>query len=140
MTRSPHHSCQLYTKLSCTPPPKVIKKPLHLANYAKFANHFSISHTGKWNLQNLQRIAQNSPTLVNNYAKSVQSAPISESSLHTVVKLSKFVTFARFTILANFAHFAQMEINPGWSELSEICTIFLCIFMQAHVRLAPHPA
>ena len=126
MMQNPRHSCQLYTKLSCTPPQSNQKAPV-FGKSCEICQPFSISKTGKWNFQNLQRIAQNShnsPTLVNNYTKFAQSVPISQSSLHTVVKLSKFATFVHFTILANFAHFAQMEINPGWSELSEICTIF----------------
>ena len=143
MTGNLHHSHQLYTKLSCTPP-KVIKKPLLLANYVKICQPFSILHTGKWHSQNLHQIAQNShnsPAFGSNHVKFAQSVPISQSSLHTIVKLSKFMTFAHFSILTNSAHFAQMEINPGWSELSKIRTIlFLCIFMKAHVRLAPNPA
>ena len=54
----------------------------------KIRQPFSVLHTGKWNFQNLQRIAQNShnyPTLVKNYVKFMQSVPISQSSLHTVV-------------------------------------------------------
>ena len=87
---------------------------------------FSVSHIGKWKLQNLQRIAQNShnsPALCKNHVKFVQSMPISQDSLPHVVKLSKFATFVHLAILANFVQSAQLEINPGWSELSNICTI-----------------
>ena len=86
-----------YIKLPCTPP-KIIKSP-YFCKFGKICQPFFILNIGKWNVQNLQQIAQNSPnspTLCKNHAKFTQSMPISQGSLPPVVKLSKFMTFTHF--------------------------------------------
>ena len=127
MMQNPCHSHQRHAKLSCTPL-QVIKKPLHLANYVKFANHFPFctQENGTSKIYSeLCKIRTICPPLL----ILVNFMPISQGSLHPVVKLPKFATSAHFAILANFVHFAQMEINPGWGELSKICTICLYTFI-----------
>ena len=84
--------------------PQVTKKPIILSNNVK--KRFSNSHHGKWNSQNLQQIVHNplnSPVLVQNHTKFVQSALISQDSLSPLAKLPKFVTFIHFCIFADFA-------------------------------------
>ena len=82
---------------------------------------------------------QNPPTLVKNHTKFAQSMLISQVSLHPVVKLLKFMAFRCFAISADFMHFAQMEINPGWSEFNEIRTISLNRFCLGLCKAGPTP-
>ena len=85
--------------------PQVTKRPIVLANNAKFANHFPI-HTMVNGTQNLQQIVHNplnSPVLVQNHTKFVQSTLISQDSLSPLAKLQKFMTFVHFCIFADFA-------------------------------------
>ena len=61
-------------------PPKVVQKAPVSANYAKFADHFSIWTMRKWKPQISQQIARNSlnsPTTTANHAKSARLSLIS---------------------------------------------------------------
>ena len=101
------------------------KSPL-IGKLREIRQPFFNSEHRKWNSQNLQQIVQNLlnfPTPTMNHMKFMESVPISQCSLNPIVKQPKFAAFAYFAILADFVHFAQMEINPGWSKISEIQTI-----------------
>ena len=77
-----------------------------LGKLRKICWAFSNSDHGKWNSQNLQKIAQNLlnlPTITANHAKFVQLAPISQGSLYPRVELSNF---AIFVYLCNFVDFS----------------------------------
>ena len=107
-------------------PPKVVKKPPVLANYAKFANHFSIWTTGNGNLKfysELRKIRSIPQTHTANHTKLVQFMLISKIPC----SLSKTAIFT-----ANYAKSAQFA-NPyseshGISQIRAIfnyCSIFV---------------
>ena len=95
--------------------PQSNQKHISLANNAKFMNHFPIHTIGKWNSQNLQRIAQNpfnSPILVLNPTKFTPTALIFQDSLSPLAKLPTFATLAHLCIFADFARFAFIGKQP----------------------------
>ena len=89
-----------YVKNPCIPP-KISKSPI-FGKLSEIHRPFPISHVGNWNLQNLQRIVQNSHNSLivrTNHAKFTQSAPISHITappIKTCIIPANRAKFAQF--------------------------------------------
>ena len=95
--------------------PQVTKKPTIPTNNAKFTNHFPIRTMVNGTLKIYSKsckIHPIHPPPIQNHAKFMHSAPISQGSLYPLVKLSNFVIFAYFCIFADFAHFTLAGKQP----------------------------
>ena len=98
-----------YVKNPCIPPK--ISKSHNFGKLSEIRRPFPISHVGNWNLQNLQRIAQNSHNSLivrTNHAKFTQSVPISQDSLLPAIELPKFAIFANFRKCSEFHAFRSV--------------------------------
>ena len=100
--------------------PQVTKRPPLFGELREIRKPFSNSHIGKWNSQNLQRIAKsplNLPAPVLNHTKFAPFALIFQDSLSPLAKLPTFATFMHLCIFADFTRFALIGKQPRLEQI-----------------------